>query len=149
MTEHKNKQKLNVRTFGNFDVYDSEMRRIYFSRKLSKQLLAYLIDRQGYPVTTKDIIKDVLEREITDLNAAKYVSALSKELIKDLGEHGFDDIVIREWNTLRIEKDRLDCDLYRLLSGERSSKKLFHGEYMKEYSWAEETCAELFELAEE
>lgn len=91
----------------------------------------------------------MLEREITDLNAAKYVSALSKELIKDLGEHGFNDVVIREWNTLRIEKDRIDCDLYRLLGGERCSKRLFHGEYMKEYSWAEETCAELSELAED
>ncbi len=134
---------LKVRTFGNFEVYDREGKNIRFTKKQSKQLLAYLVDKQGYPVATKDIIEEVLEKSPDDLNAAKYVSTLSRNLIKDLEKAGFNDIVVREWNTLRIAKEKVDCDYYHLMDGDSTYWHEYHNEYMKEYSWAEETNSEI------
>lgn len=134
---------LKIQTFGNFDVYDREGQRLKFTKKQSKQLLAYLVDRQGFPVSTKDIAVDVLERSADDLNAIKYVSRLSQLAIKDLATAGYEDVIIKEWNSLRINVEKVDCDYYHLINGDSSYMQKYHNEYMKEYSWAEETNAEI------
>lgn len=134
---------LKVKTFGNFDVYDENGNRIIFKRKQAKELLAYLIDKQGYPVTTKEIITDVLEKDSTDKTYIKYVSALVGYALKDLEVAGYTNIIIKEWNSLRINTEKLDCDYYHLINGDASYFHQYHNEYMKEYSWAEETNSEI------
>lgn len=134
---------LKVKAFGNFDVFDENGSRIVFKRKQAKELLAYLIDKQGYPVTTKDIVVDVLEKNPTDKTSIKYVSALTRYAIFDLEKAGYTDIIIKEWNSLRINTDKLDCDYYHLINGDASYFHQYHNEYMKEYSWAEETNSEI------
>ncbi len=136
-------KRLIVKTFGNFQVFDSNHQRIKFTRKKSEQLLAYLIDKHGYPSSTRDVIIDVLEKDPDDLNAAKYVSTISRQLIKDLEEQGYHDVVRKQYNSLYIHTDAVDCDYYSLLNGDLSIWKDYHNEYMKEYSWAESTNAEL------
>lgn len=134
---------LKVKTFGNFDVYDENGNRIIFKRKQAKELLAYLIDKQGYPVTTKEIVTDVLEKDATDKTYIKYVSALVGYALKDLEVAGYTNIIIKEWNSLRINTEKLDCDYYHLINGDASYFHQYHNEYMKEYSWAEETNSEI------
>lgn len=134
---------LKVRTFGSFDVYDENGSRIRFRRKHAKALLAYLIDKQGYPVTTKEIVSEVLEKNETDRTYIKYVSALTGSAVRDLEAAGYTDIIIKEWNSLRINTDKLDCDYYHLINGDASYFHQYHNEYMKQYSWAEETNAEI------
>lgn len=138
---------LKVKTFGNFEVYDSDGKRITFSRKQSKQLLAYLIDKQGYPVATKDIVVELLEKPENDKTAIKYVSTIAKWTISELETAGYQDIIIKEWNSLRVNTDKIDCDYYHLINGDMSYMHLYHNEYMKEYSWAEETNAELLHFS--
>ena len=87
-----------VKTFGNFDIYDENSNRIIFKRKQAKELLAYLIDKQGYPVTTREIVTEVLEKKETDKTYIKYVSALVGYAIKDLDVAGYTDIIIKEYS---------------------------------------------------
>lgn len=134
---------LQVRTFGNFRVLDKEGRPIRFSRKKGRELLAYLVDKHGFPASTADIVMDVLEKPMDDLNAKKYVSTLFRSLNQDLIQAGYPDIIIKEWNSLRLNVQALDCDYYRLIDGDASYWSEYHNEYMKEYSWAEETNAEI------
>lgn len=134
---------LKVRTFGNFDVFDEEGNRIKFTKKQSKQLLAYLVDRRGFPVSTRDVAVDVLERDPEDINAIKYVSRLSQLAIKDLKAAGYENIILKEWNSLRVDVEQIDCDYYHLMNGDNTYLREYHNEYMKEYSWAEETNAEI------
>jgi hypothetical protein len=37
----------------------------------------------------------------------------------------------------------VDCDYYRYLNGEKNASD-FCGEYMSQYSWAEETLAQIY-----
>lgn len=129
--------KLKVITFGAFKVYDKNGDVFTFSRTLSKEILAYLVDQAGFPVTSKDIAKDVLEEQIFDDRVSKRVSKLVNMLIDDLNKAGFNDVVIKQNRQIQINKDAVDCDLYRTLEGDVDALNSFHGEYMIEYSWAE------------
>lgn len=135
--------RLRVRTFGSFEVYDSTGKPIAFRKKKSRQLLAYLVDQYGFPAATADLVQDVLEKDPSDLNAKKYVSTLYRMAADDLAAAGYPGIIIKEWNSLRVDVDRLDCDYYHLMEGDLSYLTQYHGEYMKEYSWAEMTNAEI------
>ncbi len=139
---------LRVQTFGNFEVYGKDGVQITFSRKYSKQLLAYLIDRQGYPVTSKDIVTDILEKPADDMNAIKYVSTLIRRAVDDLESAGFPNVIIKEQKTVRVDTNLIDCDYYHLLKGDYSYLLQYHNEYMKEYSWAEDTNAEILSMVD-
>ena len=47
-----------------------------------------------------------------------------------------------------IERDKVYCDYYKLLEGEILPKSPFTGEYLFEYSWAEERVPEIWEIQE-
>lgn len=140
---NENTNQLKVVTFGNFEVYDANGNPIEFEKKQSKQVLAYLIDKVGYPISNADIVEDVLEKPIDDLNARKYASALVRKAMRDLENAGYPDVIIKEANHTRINKAAVDCDYYHLLDGNIYYWTLYHNEYMKEYSWAEETNSEI------
>lgn len=144
----ENDKKLRVQTFGNFEIFGEDGKQIAFSRKYSKQLLAYLIDRQGYPVTSKEIVMDVLEKPVDDKNAIKYVSTLIRRATDDLEKAGYPDVIIKEQKTVRINTNNIDCDYYHLLKGDYSYLLQYHNEYMKEYSWAENTNAEILSMVD-
>lgn len=129
--------KLYVHTFGNFEVYDKTDKPIRFSRTISKELFAYIIDQCGYPITTKDIAANILDIEEFDRSSSKKISQYMTDLLKDLKEAGYTDIIYRQNRQIYINKDAVDCDLYNMLSGDVSAINAYHGEYMIEYPWAE------------
>lgn len=130
-------EKLRLVTFGAFTVYGRNNEILTFTRTLSKEVLAYLADQNGFPVTSKDIASDVLEEPFFDERVSKRVSKLVLLLIKDLKAAGFPDVVMKQNRQVRLNKDRVDCDLYRMLEGDPEALKAFRGEYMLQYSWAE------------
>lgn len=134
---HSADNKLKVATFGIFKVYNKSGEIFNFTRTLSKEVLAYLVDQAGFPVTSKDIAKDVLEEHIFDDRVSKRVSKIVNLLIDDLINAGYPDVIIKQNRHLQINKDAVDCDLYRSLDGDIDALNSFHGEYMLEYSWAE------------
>lgn len=136
-------KQLIIRTFGNFEVFHPDGTPVAFSRSQSKQLLAYLVDRQGYPITSTDIVTDILHKSTEDKNAVKYVSTLVRRAIEDLTKAGYPDLIVKEQKTLRLDTTKVDCDYYHILKGDITYWPKYHNEYMKEYSWAEETNAEI------
>lgn len=130
-------KKLKVTTFGNFVAYDKNGGIMKFSSRHAQAILAYLIDQCGYPVAPKDIAAEVFEIEEYDSYASKRVSRYISELRSDLARAGYADAVIKESRTVKINKQRISCDLYDALQGEQSALAAFHGDYMIDYSWAE------------
>ena len=128
---------LKVTTFGNFVVYDQNGDVMKFTSRHAQVILAYLIDLCGYPVAPKDIAAEVFEIENYDSYASKRISRYISELRSDLAAAGYGDVVIKESRTVKINKQRITCDLYDALHGDASALAAFHGEYMIDYSWAE------------
>ena len=135
----KQKQNLEVKTFGNFTLlYENKV--VKFSRSKSDELLGYLVYKKGSSVKTKELIS-VLYGEHAD--SARYGSNF-RNLIVDikhtLGELGIQNFFIAEYNNFRINPEVVKCDYYDFLNGDSSAVKSFAGEFMSQFSWAEEVA---------
>ncbi len=142
----KQKQSLEAKTFGNFTLtYENKI--IKFSRSKSEELMGYLIYKKGSSVKTKELIS-VLYGEHAD--SARYGSSI-RNLIADikrtLNELGIQNFFIAEYNNFRINPEVIKCDYYDFLDGNIYAKKSFAGEFMSQYSWAEETAGFLEQKA--
>ena len=134
--------KLQVRCFGHFEVFwNGEP--VIFRRKQSKELLAFLIDREGRACSAEEIAAALWE-EADDMQAAKArIRLILHDLRTTLREIGMESILIRERRQLAVRRDMVDCDYYRMLAGDMNAVNAFGGLYMTEYSWAELTAGRL------
>lgn len=126
-----------IHTFGNFEVLGKDNKPIRFSRTVSKEIFAYLIDQCGYPVTGKDIAADVLEEPDYQASVSKKVSQYISDLVKDLRNEGYFDIIKKQNRQIYISKNSVECDLFEALKGNSAALNSYKGEYLIEYSWAE------------
>ena len=137
-----NDEKLQVRCFGYFEVYHNG-EPVVFARAKAKELLAYLIDREGGICTFGEIIS-VLWEGVEDERSAKHsLRTVISDLRKELALIGMEEVLIRERRQLGIRREMVDCDYYRMIDGDIDAVNSYHGEFMLQYSWAELTTARL------
>lgn len=136
---------LSVSTFGSFEV-TAGGRPLHFSRSRSKETFAYLVDRRGASVTMAELAGALWEGEPYTRSRQNQVQTFVSDMLKTLREAGAEGAVKRSRNSLAVDPDKLDCDCYGLIKGERAACEAFAGEYMTDYAWAEETAAELQQL---
>ena len=130
---------LNIKCFGNFEVlYNGES--LPFKRKKAKELLAVLVDRNGASMTAKQICATLFPSDTDDTKNAAYLRQLMLDLKNTLKAVQAEDVLQHDTPYYRIDTDLVKCDYFSFLE---SGKPKFHGEYMTQYSWAEETCAML------
>lgn len=128
--------KLQVRCFGQFEVF-WQGEPLIFKRRQTKELLAFLIDKEGTACTAEQISTALWEDE-TDMQAAQAnIRLLVSDLRVKLSSIGMEDVLIRSSKQTAIRRDMVDCDYYRMLDGDISAVNAFYGEYMAQYGWAE------------
>ena len=133
-------KRLKVMTFGNFEVlYDGAP--LVFKYRKSKELLAYLVDRRGAMCSTGEIMSVLFE---DDGDHKVYYHRLRSDLIETLAAKGCEGVISQQRGMLGVVPEGMDCDYYDYLNGKAELSKLYHGEYMMQYSFAEVTNAELF-----
>ena len=135
--------KLQVACFGWFGVF-WKGEPLIFKRQKEKELLAYLIDRNGAACTAEEVISALWEDEENERAAKNRLRTILSDLRKTLADIGMDAVLIREHRQVAIRRDLLDCDYYRMLDGDVDALNSYNGEYMKQYSWAEMTAGELY-----
>ena len=130
---------LTIKCFGNFEVlYHEEI--LPFKRKKAKELLAVLIDRNGASMTAKQICAVLFPEDTDDAKNAAYLRQLVLDLKNTLKTIHAEDVLRHDTPYYRIDTSLVKCDYLSFLE---TGKPEFHGEYMTQYSWAEETCAML------
>jgi two-component SAPR family response regulator len=134
------KKRLEAKTFGNFTLLH-EGKTIKFSRSKTTELVAYLICKNGSSANTKELLS-VLYGDYAD--SARYGSSF-RSLVSD-AKHTFAELEIQnfftaEYNNFRINPEAVKCDYYDFLAGEPDAIKRYAGEFMNQYSWAEDTAA--------
>ena len=134
--------KLQVRCFGYFDVFWHD-EPLIFARTQTKELFAYLIDREGAACTGGEIIDALWEDGETIKNPKAYLRVLTQDLRTTLASIGMEDVLIRAHGQWAIRTDMVDCDYYRMKRGDPGALNAYNDEYMKQYSWAEITLAML------
>lgn len=136
-------EKLHIQCFGNFEVFWKD-KPLTFKRRRTKELFAYLIDRNGASCSAEEVIAVLWEDEGNLMNAKHNLRNLVTDLRTVLGEIGQLDILIRGSGTMAVDRARVDCDYFRMLDGDISALNSFRGEYMKQYGWAQITEAKLY-----
>lgn len=130
-----------VRTFGGFDVMvNGEF--VAFGRAKSKELLAYLIEKKGKPVSRQEAGSALWEGKYFDRAMQKQLDVVIRSLASTLCEYGISDI-LEVHKEMRVVPTRFTCDLYRYLDGEDAAMNEYCGDYMSTYSWAAPTEAYL------
>lgn len=136
---------IRVQTFGNFE-FLVDGTSLKFNREKAKEMLAYLVDRHGASVTTKQIFAVLWEDAPYDRNSKNHVGAILSSLRSTLKEVGIEDILIKTWNHLAIDVSKIKCDAYDYEKGDMAAINSFHGEYMSNYSWAEFTTGRYVQM---
>ena len=135
------REKLRIRCFGHFEAF-WHGKPVIFQRRQSKELLAFLVDREGRACTAEEVAAALWEDG--DLTAAKHrVRNLVSDLRAVLREIGMEELLIRERRQLAVRRDMVDCDYWRMLDGDMTAVNAYGGEYMVDYSWAELTSGRL------
>ncbi|MDD3369351.1 MAG: hypothetical protein PHP50_10795 [Lachnospiraceae bacterium] len=135
---HVTEQKLRIKAFGNFEVYKGE-KVLDFKYNKSRELLAYLVDRNGSLCSNHEIITALWEEGEKVNNHISYLKNTRTDLIATLKAVGCGDVLERQRGSLRIIPEKIDCDYFDYLNQKPSGINAYRGEYMAQYSWAEMT----------
>ena len=137
--------RLKIVTFGRFDFF-ADGERVELSNKKAKELLALCIDKCGGRVSLEEATDKLWYGRPYD----KRVKCLYRKAVMELNaffrEKGMGGVFFKGRGYCCINKDAFDCDYYKFLENPKRGKMLYNGEYMFEYSWAEETLARLENL---
>ena len=130
---------LTIKCFGNFEaLYNGES--LPFKRKMTKELLAVLVDRNGAGMTVKQLCAILFPDDTDDTKNTAYLRQLVLDLKNTLKRIHAEEVLKHETPYYRIDTNLIRCDYHSFLE---TGKPNFYGEYMTQYSWAEETCAML------
>ncbi|MCR4999734.1 MAG: response regulator [Lachnospiraceae bacterium] len=142
--EPKPKRRLVAKCFGNFEIFLDGVP-MKFKYNKSKELLAYLIDRNGAMCTTQELLTVLWEDDDDFGNHTSYFKNVRSDLLSIFEEAGIDDVIVRQRGGIGIIPDKITCDYFDFLSGDPVAKAHYQGEYMTQYSWGEMTHG-LFEV---
>ena len=141
-TKTQERVRVRIRTFGYFDVFVDD-HPIAFRNEKSKELFALLTDRRGGFVSSEEAISFLWEDEPANpVTLARY-RKVALRLKNILEEYGITEIVESVNGKRRLVTEKVQCDLYDYLSGQKEHTQLFKGSYLSNYSWGENTLAEL------
>ena len=132
-------KQLTVKCFGTFEVF-RKGQALTFKRTKAKELLAVLIDRDGAGMTGKQICAMLWPEDTDDAKNMDYFRHLMQDLRNTLEAAGAGSVLCQEQYQYRIDPNQIDCDYHNYL---RYGTPAFLGEYMSQYSWAEDTCGML------
>ena len=139
---HSDKGKLEVRCFGNFEVFKGGVP-LTFKRKKEKEILAYLVCLKGATATKGEICEAIFENSNSPDKNNAYLKTLMFSLKKDLKRCGFEALLIVNNNAYSVDTRYLYCDYYNFLTGTADKASSYSGEFMNQYSWAEQYIFEL------
>lgn len=129
------KKKVRFSCFGNFEVFVDD-KPVNFEYQKTKEMLAYLVDRKGVDVSTRELMSILFE---DDFNMP-YFQRLRRDLINSFSDLNQEDVIRQTKGFLGINKELVSCDYYDFLDHKNDEYK---GEYMTQYSFADLTNSEL------
>lgn len=133
-------KRIYIRTFGRFDVFiDGKL--VDFHNAKSKELFALCVDRMGGEVS----MEEAVDKLWPDRDYDNRVKALYRKAV--IGIHSLfetynvPEVFCNHRGMCFLNDENVDCDYFDYLRKQGDGAGQYTGEYMFEYSWAEETNA--------
>lgn len=131
------KHQVEIKTIPTFSVTVDGVP-FHMGRRKALELFALLVDRGERGITAGEGIACLWPDRSGDSNTTALFRMTYKRLQDALDEAGVGDIIGSQDNRRFIYTDKVECDLYRILAGDRQEWKRYNGQYLREYSWAED-----------
>lgn len=128
--EISSNNKIQVKCFGNFEVFCNG-EPIKFSYSKSKEVFAYLIDREGAAININELNAVLWEED-----HKSYLRNLISDIQKTLKKINASDVFIKRHNECFIDINKVYCDAYEYKKDNPDAINLYRGEYMIQYPWA-------------
>lgn len=128
--ELKSTKKLQIKCFGNFEVFHNG-EPVKFSYKKSKEVFAYLVDREGSAINVNELNAVLWEED-----HPSYLRNLIADIQSTLKSIGAEDAFIKRHNECYIDVNKVDCDAYEYKKDNPDAIRMYRGEYMNQYSWS-------------
>ena len=128
--EIKPTKLLQVKCFGNFEVF-KDGTPIKFKYQKSKELFAYLVDREGASSNINELNAVLWEED-----HKSYLRNLIADVQETLKQVGGEEVFIKRHNECFIDPNKIDCDAYEYKNGNPNAIRMYRGEYMIQYEWA-------------
>lgn len=122
-------KKLQIKCFGNFEVFH-DGKPVKFAYSKSKELFAYLVDREGSAININELNAVLWEEDHTS-----YLRNLISDIQKTLSAIDASDVFIKRHNECYIDTTKVDCDAYEYKNNNPDAIRMYRGEYMYQYSW--------------
>ena len=133
-----------VQCFGNFEVFMDGVP-LPFERSHTKELFAYLVDRRGALVTNGELMAVLWEGLPDTASRRSQLRTLVSDLRKTLEQVGMADALIKRRGGVALNLPVECVDYYGFVARRPWAINLYRGQYMCQYSWAEQTTALLDE----
>lgn len=108
-----------------------------------REMLALLVDSGERGFTLGECISRLWGERPSDASAQSLCRMTWKRLSEALENVGLGDIIYTANNRRYLKTDQIECDVYRIFDGDRQAAAKYNGEYLGEYSWAEERNGQL------
>ena len=136
------RKRVTIQTMPGFVVFiDGE--RLLWGRTKVEEMFALLVDRGSEGVTTGEVIACLWPGRAADESTQSLSRVTFKRMMDTLKEKGVDDIIAADGRKKYLLTHKVECDLYRILDGNQEAIRLYSGEYMRQYSWAETRNAQI------
>lgn len=124
--------------FGNFEVFDKEGNIVRFSRSRAKEAFAYIVSLKGSSCTIGELGAVLFGDDCGQEKNKSYIQKIRSSMIRDLTQAGVAEVLRKSFNSIAIDTSKVDCDFYRYKQGDEEALDAYVGEFMNQYSWAEE-----------
>lgn len=143
LAQRQDKQ-VKIRTFGRFDVFVND-KTVLFTNAKAKELLALCVDHRGGMVTLEEAIDKLWENRVYDSRVKNLYRKSVMYLKQFFRENVSDEIFFSVRGACNIDKSKIQCDFYDLMEGKEKAIREWEvfRSYLAEYSWAEETSANI------
>ena len=127
--ELKHTEDIQIKCFGNFEIfYNGEP--VQFKYQKSKEVFAYLVDREGASINTNELNAVLWEED-----HKSYLRNLLSDIQNTMKSIKCNDVFLKKHNGYSINVDKVDCDAYEYKKGNPNAIRMYRGEYMSQYSW--------------
>lgn len=128
--ELKPTKNIQIKCFGNFEVFHNG-KPLKFAYQKSKELFAYLVDREGSAINTNELNAVLWEED-----HHSYLRNLIADIQNTLKSVDAQDVFVKRHNECFIDVSKVDCDAYEYKKDNPDAVRMYRGEYMSQYSWA-------------
>ena len=139
------RHRVTLRTIPNFGIWVDGIP-LHIRRPKVLELLALLVDRGERGITAGEGVAVLWPDHPGGTSAQALFRMTYKRLADTLTKAGIGSILVSEGGYRWIRREQVCCDLYSILEGDQEMAKQYAGEYLREYSWAEDRNGQLYHM---